>query len=121
MASVGFIALLIAFSYIVETLLVSVVTKLLNFHDASVPKAAWAVLSSYVCTILLMLPFAFLFEYGGNMFDMAFLIIALIASTIVFRSVYQTSWLRGLVAAGLVAVSWGLITFGLSLVEASMR
>jgi hypothetical protein len=121
MESALFILGIVLFAYIVTTLLLAVLTRLLQFRNAGVPRAAFATLCSFVSAFLLSFPIAFLLEIEGNAFDTAFLVVALVASTIVIRGIYRTSWVRALVAAGLIAISWGIITYGLSLVEASMR
>lgn len=110
MNSMIFFALLVAFSFVVEALLLTLATKLLHFKHASVKKAVQAVLYGWVLMALISVPLLFVFEMGSSSFEVGFFVVALLAGTLVVRNLYQTKWSKALMASVFVACLWGLIT-----------
>lgn len=105
-----FFALLVAFSFVVETLLLTFATKLLHLKHASVQKAAQAVLYGWVLMALISVPLLFVFEMESSSFEAGFFVAALPAGTLVVRNLYQTKWSKALMASVFVACLFGLIT-----------
>lgn len=102
-------ALLAGFYFVVDTIIVALVTKQFRIKGASVAKASLVVLCAWVLDMFLSLPLLFVFPENSPAYATASIITAFIAGAIVLKNIFSLRFPMAFLVSGVSALIFELV------------